>query len=177
MPTIPNGMLYNTDQSVCQLLFISIAIKVFNLQGISMTNYDLSVIFSTHISIRWGDMDAYGHVNNTLYLRFMEEARIQLLLQMGYSLDNDQEGPVVINIQSTFLQPVIYPDTLTIDCYAAEPGNSSFMTYYKLYSQQQNSLVCEGSAKVVWINKKTNRSSPLPTSLRAMLEEQDISAD
>lgn len=143
-----------------------------------MNKQPLNTVFSIDMPIRWGDLDAYNHVNNTLYLRYMEEARIQLLLKMGYSLDNPEQGPVVINLHSSFIQPVVYPDTLTIDCYAAEPGNSSFMTYYKLYSQQQKTLVCEGSAKVVWINKASNRSMPLPQDLHALIElQQPLNSD
>jgi acyl-CoA thioester hydrolase len=142
-----------------------------------MNKQPKSARFTLDMPVRWGDMDAYNHVNNTLYLRYMEEARIQLLANMGYSLEDPQQGPVVVNLQCSFIQAVTYPDTLAITCYAAEPGNSSFMTYYKLYSQQQQALVCEGSAKIVWINKVTNRSTPLPTELRGVIEQQMISAD
>lgn len=140
-----------------------------------MTDHQLSALFSTAIAVRWGDMDAYAHVNNTLYLRYMEEARIMLLQQMGYTLEDPEQGPVVVNIQCSFLRPVVYPDCLTVECFADQAGNSSFMSYYKLYSQQQqNSLVCEGSAKLVWIDKKTTRSRPLPDDLRQMIEQQKI---
>jgi acyl-CoA thioester hydrolase len=139
-----------------------------------MNNHQLSAIFSTDIPVRWGDMDAYAHVNNTLYLRYMEEARILLLQRMGYALDDASQGPVVVNLQCTFLQPVVYPDSLTIECFADQAGNSSFMSYYKLYSQQQDNLVCEGSAKLVWIDKKTTRSHPLPDDIRQMIEQQKI---
>ncbi len=134
----------------------------------------MKAIFSTDMPVRWGDLDAFNHVNNTIYLRYMEEARIQLLREMGHSLDDPEQGPVVINLQCSFIQPVVYPDTLSVECYAAEPGNSSFMTYYKLYSQQQQSYVCEGSAKVVWINKTTGRSTQLPADLRQLIEQQQM---
>lgn len=139
-----------------------------------MQKQPMKAIFSTDIPVRWGDMDAFNHVNNTIYLRYMEEARIQLLLQMGHSLNDPEQGPVVINLQCSFIQPVVYPDTLSVECYAAEPGNSSFMTYYRLYSQQQQAYVCEGSAKVVWINKTTSRSTQLPADLRQLIEQQQM---
>jgi acyl-CoA thioester hydrolase len=140
-----------------------------------MNDHKLNALFSFEMPIRWGDMDAYAHVNNTLYLRYMEEARILLLQQMGYSLNDPDQGPVVVNLQCSFLQPVVYPDNLTIECFADKAGNSSFMSYYKLYSkQQQNSLVCEGSAKLVWIDKKSTRSRALPDDIRYMIDEQKI---
>jgi acyl-CoA thioester hydrolase len=139
-----------------------------------MINENLAVICSIEIPVRWGDMDAYAHVNNTLYLRYMEEARVQLLDQMGFTLGDAQQGPVVVNLQSSFLQPVVYPDSIRVDCFAGEPGNSSFMTYYRLFSNQQQALVCEGSAKIVWIDKQSNRSTPLPDAIRRMLEQQSL---
>ena len=131
-------------------------------------------VFSTEITVRWGDMDAYAHLNNTVYLRFMEEARIQMLYEMGYTLDGKGQGPVIINAFSTFLKPVVYPDTLTVDCFVGEPGRSSFMSYYSLYSQaQDDELVCEGSAKIVWIDTETNSSVPLPQDIRLMIESKE----
>ncbi len=130
--------------------------------------------YSTHIATRWGDMDAYGHINNAMYFRYMEEARIQFLLKMGSNMDGKGLGPVIINAFSTFLIPVVYPDTIRVDCYLSEPGRSSFMTHYKLYSQTQNDiLVCEGSSKVVWIDTGTNISVPLPDSIRSMINKAD----
>jgi acyl-CoA thioester hydrolase len=139
-----------------------------------MQDQKLSALFSMEMPVRWGDMDAFAHVNNTLYLRYMEEARILLLQEMGYTLDDPNQGPVVVNLQCSFLKPVVYPDSLTIECLADQAGNSSFMSYYRLYSQQQGSLVCEGSAKLVWIDKKTTRSRPLPDDIRQMIEQQKI---
>lgn len=135
-------------------------------------------LFTTRIPLRWSDMDSYNHVNNTLYLRYMEEARVQLLYQMGYRLDGSGQGPVVINVSATFLRPLAYPDTVIVDCYADQAGRSSFMSYYKLYSQQHKDLLaCEGSAKIVWIDTASNRSVELPDDVRMMIEQQEPLTD
>jgi acyl-CoA thioester hydrolase len=132
-------------------------------------------IFQTQVAVRWGDMDAYQHVNNAMYLRYMEEARIQLLHKMGIKLNGRGFGPVIINASSTFLVPLTYPDNVTIDCYLAEPGRSSFMSYYKLYSQSmENKFVCEGSAKIVWIDTQTNLSVALPSEIIMMIKKQTL---
>lgn len=138
-------------------------------------NINQKPIFIARIQVRWGDMDAYGHINNAMYLRYMEEARIQMLYKMGIHLDGKNQGPVIINASSTFLIPVTYPDTLVTECYVADPGRSSFMSYYQLYSQsQQDQLVCEGSAKIVWIDTTMNASVPLPGEILAMIKQQKI---
>lgn len=131
-------------------------------------------VHSCSIPVRWGDMDAYGHVNNALYMRYLEEARVQLLEAIGISLDPDGEAPVVINVGCTFFKPVVYPDTLRIDCYIKDPGRSSFMTIYQVYSEKDpENPVSEGYAKVVWIDHRTERSVPLPETVLRLFAETE----
>ncbi|MGB0466421.1 MAG: acyl-CoA thioesterase [Pontibacterium sp.] len=128
-------------------------------------------VFSCFLPVRWGDMDAYGHVNNALYMRYLEEARVQLLAKSGATMDGKGIDPVIINVGCTFMRPITYPDTVRIDCYVAEPGRSSFMTYYRLFSEADaETPVSEGYSKVVWMDHQTGRSVPLPDSIRAYLE-------
>jgi len=122
--------------------------------------------FSCEIPLRWGDMDAFGHVNNTLYLRYCEEARFLWLAERNISV-SPESYPVVVTIECSFLRPVFYPDTLRLDCTAAEPGRSSFMAYYKMYTLgDPNQPAAEASSKIVWVNGQ-GKSRPLPESIRA----------
>ncbi len=120
--------------------------------------------YSCTLPVRWGDMDAYGHVNNAMYLRYLEEARVQMFMQMGTgSIAGSQQAPVVVTVGCTFLKPVNYPDEIRIDCYVGTPGRSSFMTYYSLYAASApEQLTSEGYAKVVWMDHGTGKSVPLP---------------
>ncbi|HPE59048.1 MAG TPA: thioesterase family protein [Thiolinea sp.] len=123
------------------------------------------------LPMRWGDMDAYGHLNNVAYFRFMEEARVQLLKVMQISdIEIGREAPVVINAGCTFLSQLTYPDDLRVVCLVGEPGRSSFMIWYEIYSSAQpDKPAAEGYSKVVWIDRETNRSVPLPEPLRQQL--------
>ncbi len=128
------------------------------------------LIYSCDIAVRWGDMDAYGHVNNAMYMRYLEEARVQLLAEMGASMDGGGTDPVVINVGCTFFQPVVYPDTLKINCYVKDPGRSSFMTLYEVFSASNpESSVSEGYAKVVWMDHHSGKSVPLPDAIRTKI--------
>jgi len=127
------------------------------------------LIHSLEMPLRWGDMDAYGHLNNTLYFRFCEEARVQALQAMGASLVGSGQEPVIINASCTFLRQVVYPDTLRVETHAGPAGRSSFMLFYQMYSEQQGELVCEGSSKVVWMDHATAKSTPLPEHIRQQL--------
>ncbi|MDO6514636.1 MULTISPECIES: thioesterase family protein [unclassified Neptuniibacter] len=129
------------------------------------------LIYSCSIPVRWGDMDAYGHVNNAMYMRYLEEARVQLLDNMNVELDPNGLAPVVIDIGCSFIRPVVYPDLLRIDCYISDPGRSSFMTYYKVFSQHDDkAVVSQGHAKVVWIDHRIEKSVPLPEVVRALFD-------
>ena len=128
------------------------------------------LLCTVEIKVRWGDMDAYRHVNNAMYMRYLEEARCQMLAEMEVALEGERIAPVVINVGCTFLKPVTYPDTLTIHCYGSEPGRSSFMSTYEVFSEAQDGAkVSEGYGKLVWMDHETGRSVPLPEYIRQRL--------
>ena len=122
------------------------------------------------IPVRWGDMDAYAHVNNTVYFRYCEQARVEWVEGMGFMVHASAvEGPVVVSAACTFLVPVTYPATVRVEMYAGQPGRSSVMTWYELYVEGSAERVAEGSAKLVWMNHETAKSVPLPEELRRVL--------
>ena len=120
--------------------------------------------------VRWGDMDALGHVNNTVYFRFMEQARIEWLYALaeeggGYTSGT---GPVIVNASCTFLVPIVYPGDVEVRMYLGEAGRSSIGSHYELDCTGRR--MAEGAAKIVWIDLASGRSVPLPERLRAMLD-------
>jgi len=132
------------------------------------------LLATTEIKVRWGDMDAYGHVNNAMYLRYLEEARCQMLAAMDVALEGNRIAPVVINVGCTFLRPVVYPDTLTVRCFGSEPGRSSFMSTYEIFSEALGGAkVSEGYGKLVWMDHQLGSSVPLPEHVRLQLMPVD----
>jgi acyl-CoA thioester hydrolase len=128
------------------------------------------LVYSTQIPIRWGDMDAYQHVNNTVYFRYAEQARVEWLEQVGYTVLPQGTAPVVINASCTFLLPMNYPGTVDLRLYSGVPGRSSFETYYEMRLAGDDKLYCEGQAKVVWMDPATGKSVPIPEVLRKLIE-------
>lgn len=125
------------------------------------------------IPIRWGDMDAMGHVNNTVYFRYMEQARIawydKLGLRPGDGLP-EGAGPVIVNAHCSFLKPLTYPGDVEVKVYVGEPGRASIMTYYELRpSYDPRTLYAEGSAKGCWIDTGRGKSIPLPERVRGIM--------
>ena len=130
------------------------------------------LIHTTQIPIRWGDMDAYGHVNNTVYFRYMEQARVEWLEGLDAEVRPGGEGPVIINASCTFLIPMTYPGTVEVRTFTGKPGRSSVMTYVEMRLVGDGQLYAEGAAKVVWMDTRTGKSAPLPEAIRAVLEAE-----
>jgi len=125
---------------------------------------------TARIPVRWGDMDALGHVNNTVYFRYMEQARVEWLEFLGLRVEAGKtEGVVIVNASCTFLIPITYPATVEVHLYCGNPGRSSIPTYYEMYCADDEILHAEGESKVVWINGATGKSAPLPDHIRARL--------
>lgn len=129
------------------------------------------LLLVTRIPMRWGDMDAYSHLNNTIYFRYFEQTRVEWLEQQGCPVRADEPlGPVIINASCTFLMPVNYPATVIIRMFGGEPGRSSVMTWYELLVDGDDRVYAEGAAKVVWMDMRTGKSQPMPEFVRALFD-------
>lgn len=134
-------------------------------------NETRKLLHTSKIPMRWGDMDAYGHLNNTVFFRLFEQTRVEWIEQMGFPVRPDQtSGAVIINAECTFLRQVNYPATLEIRLFAGEPGRTSVMTWYELYVEGDNKLYATGYSKVVWMDMSSGKSVPLPDALRTLFD-------
>ena len=123
------------------------------------------------IPIRWGDMDAMGHVNNTIYFRYMEIVRIEWLHKVGGAPDPGGEGPVIVNAFCNFIKQLEYPGDVLAKHYVANPGRSSLGTFITLERTDAPGVIyASGGAKTVWVNFPQQKSVPLPDSVRRLVE-------
>lgn len=122
------------------------------------------------IPIRWGDQDPMAHVNNTIYFRYLEIARIEWLCKVGAAPDPHGEGPVIVNAFCNFIKQLEYPGDVLARHYVANEGRSSFDTFITLERTDQPGVVyAEGGATTVWVDFKAQRSIPLPDWMRTHL--------
>ncbi len=122
------------------------------------------------IPIRWGDMDAMGHVNNTIYFRYMETARLEWLYRVGGPPDPAGSGPVIVNAFCNFIRQLEFPGEVLARHYVANPGRSSFDTYITLERTDEPGVIyAEGGSKTVWIDFQAQKSVPLPDWMRALI--------
>ena len=132
---------------------------------------DKKLVHEMTIPIRWGDMDAMGHVNNTVYFRYFEIVRVAWLARIGCPPNPAGEGPVIVNAFCNFIQQLEYPGEVVAKIYVAHLGRTSFDTYLTLErSDRPGFFYAEGGAKTVWVDFPKQKSAPVPDWLRALLE-------
>jgi len=122
------------------------------------------------IPIRWGDMDAMGHVNNTVYFRYLEIVRIEWLHRAGGAPDRDGSGPVIVNAFCNFIRQLQYPGDVRARHYVANAGRTSFDTFITLErTDEPGVLYANGGATTVWIDFPRQKAVPLPAWLRELI--------
>jgi acyl-CoA thioester hydrolase len=124
------------------------------------------------IPIRWGDMDAMGHVNNTVYFRYMEQARIGWFDVLVPGRDSSKgTGIVVANSSCNFKRPMGYPGTVEVKLFTMPPGASSVATYYELRVGEDPVPYADGTAVVVFIDPHTKKPVRIPEAIRDLMKE------
>jgi acyl-CoA thioester hydrolase len=132
---------------------------------------DLKLVHTMPIPIRWGDMDAMGHVNNTTYFRYFETVRIDWMHGIGAAPNPAGEGPVIVNAFCNFIKQLEFPGTVIARHYVTAPGRSSFDSYMTLEREDEPGVIyCNGGATVVWIDFLKKQSTPLPAWMLAHLK-------
>ena len=124
------------------------------------------------VQVAWAEMDAFGHVNNTVYLRWFESARILYFEKLGVATTiapGAKAWPLLAHSSIDYRAKVVYPDTIEIAVRVTKLGNTSFSMAYRATSQQQSRLVAEGETVVVMVDSKAGTKLPLDPDLRARI--------
>ncbi len=122
------------------------------------------------IQVRWGDMDALGHINNAMYFRYMESARVAYLSKIGILLGHDNQSFVLANTMCNFILPISYPANLTIETYVSKLGNSSVDFIHKfINNDKKDEITAIGLATAVWVNLIKNKAIALPKQIKDKL--------
>jgi len=123
--------------------------------------------------MRWGDMDALGHMNNTVYFRYLEQARISWFDGIGMDYRTEPEGPVLGSITCRFILPAVYPADLEVTLVAGRPRRSTFPLYSVIRDQREHDRIyARAEATMVWIDLKDGKSRVLPERIRAQLASE-----
>ena len=122
--------------------------------------------------IRWGDMDAMGHVNNTVYFRYLETVRIDWLRSIGCQPDPKGQGPVIVNAFCNFYKQLEYPGDVLATMYVSDPGRATFESWCTLERTDQPGVICSaGGATMIWVDFPKQKAVELPDWVRALVSD------
>jgi len=130
------------------------------------------LLHAASIPIRWGDMDAMRHVNNTVYFRFMEQTRIGWLDSLRGALAAEGDGTVIASTSCNFRKPFTYPGTVEIRLLLGSMGSASITTLYEMRLLGEETLYANGTAVVVWINTASGKAVRVPAAVRGALGQR-----
>jgi len=125
------------------------------------------------IPVRWGDMDARGHVNNTVYFRLFESSRIALFhsLNVYEEMEASGDAPILVYTHCNFKAPITYPDTIYVGAKITNIEDSKVRITHSMVSKNLNREIAEGEALVVWYNYRNQKKAIISEKLRkSMLE-------
>lgn len=124
------------------------------------------------LSVQWGDQDAFNHVNNTVYFRWCESARIEYLNQLGLNNRSDLAGigPILAAIGCNYRRPVTYPDHVQISSRVTRLGRSSLTMEHLIYSESQCQVVADATSTIVIFDYQSQKSQPVPETVRQIIE-------
>ncbi len=133
---------------------------------------------SCDIPVQWGEMDALKHVNHTVFIRWMETARMHYFVACGFTdlLEQEGIGPILAGLNVDYHAPVTFPDTVTVHTTITSIGTSSFQMGYTLTSAALGGQkVVTATVSGVVFDYNANHSTPMPDSLRARILELEAS--
>ncbi len=113
--------------------------------------------------VQWGDMDAFNHVNNTVYFRWFETARIKYFEKMGLmaKMKDDEIGPISASTDARFKAAVSYPDTIYVGAKVTELNESYFIHEYAVFSKKLNRITTTGTGRCVLFDYTAQTKSPV----------------
>ena len=125
--------------------------------------------FRTPVELRWSDLDAFDHVNNSRYLTFLEQARIECFESIGEAWVTDDTAPVVASATLNFRYPIGYPADVFVELSTARVGTSSVVIDHRIVAAD-GTLHCDGHVVAVWVDRRDGKPTELPPGVRRALE-------
>jgi acyl-CoA thioester hydrolase len=129
------------------------------------------------IPLAWGEMDALRHINNVVYFRYFENARIAYFEKIKFweFMKNTGIGPILASTKCKYIAPLTFPDTVLVGTRTTEIKEDRFVMKYGLASKRLQRIAAKGEALLVTYNYNEKRKAPFPESLRRIIVELESS--
>lgn len=123
--------------------------------------------------VAWGEQDSFRHVNNAVYFRYFENARIEYMRRLDWFkyLEETGVGPILATAQARFRRAATYPDTLLVGTRITAMGNDRFTMDYRIVSTKLSDVVTLGDSVVVTFDYRQAKKVPIPPDLRRRIVE------
>jgi acyl-CoA thioester hydrolase len=128
---------------------------------------------SVQLPVVWGEMDSYRHVNNVVYFRYFETARLEYFRRLDW-FEYEKEtgiGPILAATQARYRKPLTYPDTISVGARVSALGVDRCTMDYLLVSHQLQVVAAEGQGTIVTFHYPEQRKVPMPEELRRRIEQ------
>ncbi|MDB6164563.1 MAG: thioesterase superfamily protein [Xanthomonadaceae bacterium] len=125
-----------------------------------------AVLVRVPLSVRWRDLDAFNHVNNSQFLGYLEEARLRWMIALPGQWMDDHVAPVVAAAHLNYRRPIEWPAEIVVELFVERLGTTSVTIGHRIASTDGDALHCDGNVVMVWIDKRSGRPSPLPDVVR-----------
>jgi acyl-CoA thioester hydrolase len=131
------------------------------------------------LPVAWGEMDAFGHVNNIIFFRYFESARIAYLDAIGFRGAGAAGGigPILASTHCRFRRPLAYPDTVRVGARSTEVGSDRFTMAYVVVSERLGETAAEGGGVIVAYDYASGRRTMLPDNVRTRIADLEHTAD
>ncbi len=123
-------------------------------------------------SVIWADMDAYGHVNNTVYLRYFEDGRVVYFDRIGVDQYKQQAniGPIMARVSCDFRAPLHYPDVIQIGVRGDLLSTGKLSMAFAVYSEKLRRIAAEGEGLILFYDYSLGKSCAIPEPIVAAME-------
>ena len=125
------------------------------------------VLIEVPMTVRWGDMDAFNHVNNTVYATYVEEARLRWFLTIEGGYMDAESAPILAAQHLNYRIPIEWPEEVLVSMRTARVGNSSVTLSFRIVSRAHpDRLYCDGDTVLVWVDRASGKPIALPDKVR-----------
>ncbi|WP_159016133.1 acyl-CoA thioesterase [Cognatiluteimonas profundi] len=119
------------------------------------------------LSVRWRDLDAFNHVNNSKFLSYLEEARLRWMMSLPGEWIDDNVAPVVAAAHVNYRRPIEWPNEIVIELFVERLGTTSLTIGHRIVSARDDKvLYADGNVVMVWIGKQDGQAAGLPDIVR-----------
>ena len=117
-------------------------------------------------------MDAYQHINNAVYFRYFEDARIAWFQRLGIveHMEATGVGPILASTQCDFRLPLTFPDRILIGSDIVDVADKRFLMKYSVFSEELGRVVAEGEGLVVYYDYRQKKSCLIPDAIRLAID-------